>query len=263
MFEKVMAGNETAETVLSVERALVILKRLAETRDEIGVRDMSRELGYSPAVTQKILNTLRVHGFVSQNEKTDRYSLGSAALQLGMAMLSQFNIVRVARPFLESLTEQTGETTFLAIREGVTAIYVDKEVSSNPIRMDAAVGVSRPLNCTAVGKVFLAFDNGDLLTEAANAGVFEKSTPNSIMDVQELKKNIARIRQTGYAIDNREFHTEAICVAAPIFGANGKLIAALTTSGVATRMEGNIQDIAEDVIDKANQISRSIGYTAP
>jgi len=253
--------NENVDTVLSVERALLILKYLAETPEEIGVRDMSRVLGYSPPVTQKIFNTLKVHGFIRQNDKTDRYSLGPTALRVGMAMLSQLSVVRVARPFLDRLTEETGETTFLAIREGLAAIYVDKEVTSNPIRMDAEVGVSRPLNCTAVGKVFLAFDNGDLLTEAAEAGVFTKFTSNSIIDVMELKSIIDRIRETGYAIDYREYHPEAICVAAPIFGANRKVVAAVTTSGVGTRMESRIDQIAEWVIDAAAQISRNLGHS--
>lgn len=262
MFEKTIDKNDSSETILSVERTLLILRRLAETKGAIGVRDMSRELGYSPAVTQKILNTLRVHGYVITNEDTHWYSLGPAALQLGMAMLSQLNVVRIARPFMESLTEKTGETTFLAIREGLRAIYIDKEVSSNQVRMDAEVGGSRPLNCTAVGKIFLAFDDRKLINEAAAAGAFVKSTPNSIIDKVEIEQEITRTLQNGYAVDYREFHLEAICVAAPIFGSNRKPIAALTTSGLASRMEGNIDKIAELVKDIANQISNSMGYNA-
>jgi DNA-binding IclR family transcriptional regulator len=260
MSDNAILEAETVDTVLSVERALLILKRLAELREEIGVRELSRLLGYSPPVTQKILNTLKVHGYVSQNENTDRYALGPAALQIGMAMLSQLNIVRVARPFMERLTEETGETTFLAIREGLWAIYVDKEVSANPIRMDADVGVSRPLNCTAVGKVFLAFNKGDLLSEAAAAGVFTKFTPNSIVDAMELKEELGEVHRLGYAIDQREFHPEAICVAAPIYGVGGKLIGSITTSAVATRVENRIDQIAALVTDAAAQISRNMGH---
>lgn len=260
MDDSILADNEVSETVLSVERALLILKRLADSKEEFGVRDLSRELGYSPAVTQKILNTLRIHGFVRQNDKTERYTLGPTALQVGMAVLSQLDVVRIARPFMEKLTEKTGETTFLAILEDTHAIYIDKEVSANPVRMDAEVGVSRPLNCTAVGKVLLAYGSKEFVSKVAQQGAFIQSTPNSIVNPAQLEKELERVRQIGYAVDNREFHSEAICVASPIFSADGRVLAAITTSGVATRMEQHPAKYADVVKEVAAQISAELGY---
>jgi IclR family acetate operon transcriptional repressor len=260
MTNKNISSPKSVDTILAVDRALLILKKMANSNEEFGVRDLSRELGYSPAVTQKILNTLRVHGFVRQNEKTDRYSLGPTTLHVGMALLSQLDIVQVARPYLEALTAETGETTFLAVLDGTTAIYVDKVVSPNPIRMDAEVGVSRPLNCTAVGKVLIAYDRDLLLSEVIASGAISNPTPNSITDPDELKKEIERVRQEEYAIDNREFHAEAICVAAPIFGPDGRILASVTTSGVATRIEDNLKQVIQSVRDVASQISAEMGY---
>jgi IclR family KDG regulon transcriptional repressor len=253
---------DSTQTILSVERALLILKRLANEGEEIGVRDLSRELGYSPAVTQKILNTLKVHGFVRQSEDTDRYSLGSGALQLGMAVLAQLDVVKVAQPHMESLTKETGETTFLAIQDGTAAVYVDKQVSHNPIHMDAPVGARRPLNCTAVGKVLLAFSEETTLEEALKAKAFTKETQNSITEPEPLKEELSNVRRQGYAVDRQEFHPEAICIAAPIFAPNGQLVATITTSGVAYRLENKIEEVAEIVMGKAANISKELGFSS-
>ncbi|MEJ2708797.1 MAG: IclR family transcriptional regulator [Anaerolineales bacterium] len=251
----------STQTILSVERALLILKHLASSGEEIGVRDLSRGLGYSPAVTQKILNTLKAHSYVRQSEDTERYSLGLGALQLGMAVLARLDVAEVARPYVESLTLDTGETTFLAIRDSSTAIYVDKQVSHNPIHMDAPVGAKRPLNCTAVGKVLLAFSNESVFEKALDAKAFTKETQKSITDPKALREELSKVRKQGYAVDHQEFHPEAICIAAPIFAPNGQIVATITTSGVAYRLQDKIEEVAEIVMDKATRISEELGYS--
>jgi len=255
-----MDTQNTSDTILSIERALVILKRFADRKEEIGVRDLSRELGYSPAVTQKILNTLRVHDFVRQNSKTECYSLGLGVVYLGMAVLAQLDVVTVAKPYVAALTEETQETTFLAIRGGTSAIYVDKEISPLSIRMDAKIGSLRPVNCTAAGKIFLAFSDEDLITEAEKTGTLVKATPNSIVDPEELRKEINKVREQGFAIDNREFLSDAMCIAAPIFNQNGKIVATITTSGPVSRMEDQVNELITLVKEKAARISIELGF---
>jgi IclR family KDG regulon transcriptional repressor len=252
--------NYTAQTILSVERALLILKRLAQSGEEIGVRDLSRELGYSPAVTQKILNTLKAHNFVRQNEKTDRYTLGGAVLQIGMAVLARLDVIHISQPYIKALSAESGETTFLAIREDSSAIYVAKETSSNPVRMDADLGVDRPLNCTAVGKILLGFSESEDIQQLARSGALLQATENSITDPEKLAEELRQVRQQGYAVDMMEFHPEAICVAAPIYSPEGKVVAALTISGVASRMQPDLEYQIALVKEAAGQISAELGY---
>ena len=149
--------TKAADTVLAVERALLLLQYLAEAEVAVGVRDLAHAFGYSPSVTQKLLNSLRRHRFVVQEEQTGRYELGMGVLSVGLAALRRLDVVDVAHPYLEALTVATGETSFLAVLDDLQATYVDKVPSPHPIRMDAAIGSPRPLNCTAVGKVLLAY----------------------------------------------------------------------------------------------------------
>jgi len=250
------------ETVLAIDRALVILKRLASTKEEIGVRELSRDLGYSPAVTQKILNTLKAHDFVHQNVDSGRYSLGFGTVRLGISMLERLDVVRIAYPHMESLTEETEETTFLAIRDQLNAVYISKVTSPNVIRMDADVGSIRPLNCTAVGKVLLAWATEDALSKLIKEDGLVKATEKSIIDPEFLKAQLDTIRNRGFALDEREFHNEGICVAAPIFDQTGEVIASITISGLASRMEGRLTEFASLVKTKAEAISKAMAYVA-
>jgi DNA-binding IclR family transcriptional regulator len=252
--------NDSTDTILAVERAIIILQNLAATKDEKGVRNISRELGYSPAVTQKILNTLRVHGFVQQSEDTQRYRLGLGSLNVGLAVLAQTDVVKVARPYMEELTADTGETTFLAIRDIYRAVYIEIVKSPHPIRMGAEIGAHRPLNCTSVGKILLAWAPSGILSNAEKAGALEKSTKNSIIEIDSLEAELIKVREQGYAVDNEEYYSEALCVAGPIFGPDGKILAAITTSGPSFRMKDKISGFSSLVKTSAAEISLKLGH---
>jgi IclR family KDG regulon transcriptional repressor len=252
--------NDSADTILAVERAIIILQNLAASKDEKGVRDISRELGYSPAVTQKILNTLRIHDFVQQNEDTQRYRLGLGSLNVGLSVLAQTDVVKIARPYMEELTAETGETTFLAIRDVYRAVYIEIVKSPHPIRMDAEIGAHRPLNCTSVGKILLAWAPSGIVSNAEKAGALEKSTKNSIVEVDALEAELINVREQGYALDNEEYNAEAICIAGPIFGQDGKIFAAITTSGPSFRMKDKISVFSNLVKTSAAEISLKLGY---
>jgi DNA-binding IclR family transcriptional regulator len=257
-----MGMNKNSETILAVERALVLLKHLAEADEDVGVRDLGRELGYSPAVTQKLLNTLRAHNFVEQNEQTDRYRLGAGVLQLGLGMMARLDLVNVAQGEMESLTAETGETTFLAIRNDLHAVYVDKVMSPHAIRMDAEIGARRPLNCTAVGKILLAWADGDLVRRLDEEGLLEKRTPYSITSREQLQAELETVRHQGYAIDRQEYVADAMCVAAPIFNRERQLVGSITTSGPSFRIKDRIEEVAALVMAKADKISDALGYRA-
>ncbi len=256
-----MNSNDTEITILAVDRALVILKFLARTKNDIGVRDISRELGYSPAVTQKIFNTFKAHGFVQQNLDTQRYQLGIGALNVGLAVLEQTDLLKVARPMMVELTNNTEETTFLALQDEFRTVYIDRVKSPHPIRMDAEIGAHRPMNCTAVGKILLAFGPHGTVSDAFDSGEFVKSTENSIIDYKMFEMELERVREQGYAIDNEEYNSEAMCIAAPIFGPNGRICAAITTSGPSFRIKHRLSEIISLVKDQAAEISTKLGHS--
>jgi DNA-binding IclR family transcriptional regulator len=247
---------------IAVERALILLRYIMENEDGLSIREVSRQLGFSPATVQKLINALKSQGYVVQDSLTERYHLGPGAVNLGLTALSRLKVRQIARSHLEKLCQESGETVFLAIARGDHVVYVDKVVSDQPIRMDAPLGADRPYNCTAVGKVLLA----DLMEEdiriLAEEGIFEKRTENSIIDVDELLREIGKIQEKGWGVDNREFDMSAQCVAAPIYNYDDEIVAAVTISGPADRIDSKKDALITFVKSTAQNISKELGYTA-
>ena len=245
---------------LAVQRALILLRYTVDHLDGLSVREVSRELGYSPATVQTLITALREQGYVIRDGSTQRYHLGPEAVRLGLTALSRLEVRTAARPHIEALSEETRETVFLAIPRNDHVIYVDKVVSPHPIRMDAPLGINRPYNCTAVGKVLLASMPYARVEQLAADGVFEKRTPHSLAEPDALRAELEQVRAQGWARDNEEFVTGVGCVGAPVRDHQGNTIAALTVSGPAERIGREIDRLIEQVKASAVAVSRELGY---
>lgn len=247
-------------SVIAVQRALGILKYMADSPNGASVRETARALGYNPSVVQKSMQALASQDFATQDPITQHYHLGPAALQVGLAGLAKLELRQVARPHMERLTSTTRETTLLGIRQGDHAIYIDKVVSPNEIRLDPPLGASRAFNCTAVGKVMLAYMPEDEIVALAKAGTFTQATANSVTDLTVLKLEMARVRERGVAIDREEFAQGAMCIAAPVRNYDGVVIAAVNVSGPAPRVLSAENEHIKQVIETAKAISAALGY---
>ncbi len=247
--------------VRSVARALRIVEYLANSQNTAGVREISKHLGYGAGTTQKVLNTLHQHGFVEQDLLTQRYRAGFKLLEIGVARLNQIDVRRIGRPHLEQLTRETGETVFLGLRNGREVVYIDKVEPSQHIRLDAELGSRRPFNATAIGKAHLAYLPDDELARLHAAGAFVRSTPRSITGLAALRREVAKVRKLGYAVDNEEFAIGIRCVAAPIFDHAGRVVAAVTVSGPSNRVLLDVIPVhAEHVRACTARISAALGF---
>ena len=263
MAENTHIISNNTPIVVSVERTLIILNLLAENVEGLGTREISHRLGYSAGSVQKILNTLRVQDFIVKRPDTDQYVFGPAAMRLAHFIMAQTNLWAIARPFMDELAEETGETIFLGTRDGSVCNYVDKIVSKHIIRMDAPLG-SRPLNCTAMGKVLLAFDTDvteDTVVHLAQSGAFESPTERSITDPGEFYHELLQVREMGYAFDLREYNPSAACVAAAILDRTGKPVAAISVTGPAERIEQQQAELGSLVQKVGERLSKSLGFS--
>jgi DNA-binding IclR family transcriptional regulator len=254
---------DTAMTINAVERALIILKQIAFSETGVGVREIARGMGISPSVAQKSIQALVAQGFARQNPETQMYELGSMAIQVGLAGLLRLELRQVARPYLQQLTEATGESSFLGVQQGDGAVYIDKVLSQTELRMDVPLGSWRPLNCTAVGKALLAYLPEGRLMQLAHEGAFRYPTPNSVRDLNMLEEEMTAIRDRGIAVDRGEYVLEAMCLAAPVRNHESEVIASVVVSGPMQRMEPCVEDIARKVKSCGDAISRALGYVAP
>ena len=246
--------------MVGVERALVLLKDIALAPDGAGVRDLARSRGYSPSVVAKSLQALLSQGFVEQDPTTRRYRVGPVTLQVGLASLARLDLRRAARPHLESLAAESGETALLGVRSGDVAIYIDKVLVPTEIRVDAPLGAPRPFNCTAVGKVLLAHLAEGEFSRLAASGAFVAATAHSVIDSTALRLELANIRERGVAMDHEEFIAGVTCVAAPVRNHDAEVVAAVTAAGPIQRVSVVQARIAQQVFACAKSISAALGY---
>jgi len=247
--------------VKSVDRVLHLLEIMAEEKGEMELKDLSKKTHINTTTLYRLLQTLQSRGFVAQNPYTGRYRLGLKLLELGHAVVEQIELRRIALPFLEELTEKTGETANLVVLDEGEAVYIEKVESPASLRMFHRIGKQAPAHATGVGKVLLAALPSEKVTEIIKSKDLCKLTENTITSPENLQKELEKIRKNGFAIDNEECEVGAKCMAAPIRDYTNQVVAAVSISGPSARLsEERLNELVKVVKEAAFKISQEIGY---
>lgn len=248
---------------MTIERALMVLEYLALHEGEHGVRDLARALRFSPSTTFRLLQTLTRMGFASYNPETERYRVGMQLVQLGLAALSTFDLMRLAPQSLRALSNKTGETSFLAIVEDGEVVYLAKEEGRFAIQTWAQLGSRRPVHCTALGKAFLAA----LPVKDAVAILERKGMPQftqaTITDLSRMLEELDAIRQRGYAVDREEVEEGLACIGAVVRDHAGAPVASVSLAGPAGRVLPHEELYGALVVQATQQLSAALGYRSP
>jgi len=248
----------------SLDRSLRILEQLAEAGPSVTVPELSRQLGMNKTTVFRLLQTLMRHHFVEKDREEAKYRLGMRAFEIGMAVMNSMDLRREALPILERLNKATRETVHLTVREGFSAIYIDKLDSPEFIVVQSRIGGRTPLHCTGVGKVLLAHLDEREVKEYVRQGGLKRYTQRTITNPKALRDELERIRRQGYAIDNEEHYEGLACVAAPIFDHQGQVLASFSISGPTTRMHAlRLPELIRLVIEASRDISARFGYGRP
>lgn len=251
-----------AYTVKSLVKALAILECLAEGEQKsYTLTELSRRLHIHVSTVHRLLVNLLRQGFVEQDPATGGYQLGFHVLRMGLRVLGRLDFRRVAQPMLLELNRKTQETVHLAIFQNDHSVSIEKYDSPQPVGLDARLGGMMPLHCTGVGKALLAFQSEAIIRRLSKSPGFARLTTHTITSVTNLKKELALIRREGYSVDNEEAVEGLRCVAAPLFDHTGKVIAAFSVAGPATRMTlERVPEIARLVCETSRLISYQLGY---
>jgi DNA-binding IclR family transcriptional regulator len=243
-------------------KALSILEALAEGEESsYTLTQLSRRLHLHISTVHRLLVNLVRHGFVEEAPGSGGYQLSFKVLRMGLQVLDRLDFRSVAQPFLRELNQQTKETVHLAILQETKAISIDKFEVSQPVGLDARLGGVMPLHCTGVGKTLLAYQSEDLLIQIAHTRGFPRFTPHTITNLANLRKELEQIREQGYALDQEEAVEGMQCVAGPVFDHTGRVIAAFSVAGPATRMTpSRLPEIARLVRATTQQISFRLGF---
>lgn len=251
-----------AYTVKSLVKALRILKYLA-AGDQSGytLTQLSRGVRLHVSTVHRLLANLAREEFVEQEGATGAYRLSFGVLRMGLKVLRRLDFRRVAEPLLRELNQETQETVQLAILRGHRVVPIEKIGSPQPVGLDAPLGGLLPLHSTGVGKAILAYQGDAFLRRLRASSGLERYTPNTITALPPLRKELARVRNEGYAVDNEETVEGLRCVAAPVFDHTGKVIASFSVAGPATRLTpSRLAAIARRVRETSRQISYRLGY---
>jgi len=248
--------------VNSVDRALVILEYLGTQTKEVGVRELGQAIGLSKSSVHRILQTLRARGFVKWNPDNARYSLGMRAFEVGCGILRSMEAHAVAKPYLEQLVANLGETAFLGVLDDADLVVIDKIDGRRSVRMYADIGSRRPLHSTAIGKALLAHLDRAEIDRIIAAKPLTRYTKNTITDPEALRAELDKIRRLGYAEDNEEMEDGLYCVGAPLFNYSGKPVASISIS-VPKIGQQNVQKdrLIKAVVQAAQEISAKLGYS--
>lgn len=235
---------------------------LKDSENEIGISRMAELTGLKVSTVHRIATALVEKGYLSQQGKRGKYTLGLKFLEFGNALKRNMRIRDIALPFLEKLRMVSGESTNLAIPDQNSVVYIDHVDSNQTLRTFTQVGNRAPMYCTGVGKIFLAYMKAEEKSFLSNLS-FTRYTDNTLANFEELEKELAVIKREGASIDNGEMEIGVRCIAAPIRDSNGLVIAAVSISGPYTRLNNKrVEELKPLVVNFGLDISRALGYTA-
>jgi IclR family KDG regulon transcriptional repressor len=258
-----MAKKEKTDYVIqAVYHALDLLEQFRDDVDELGVTELSNRLKLHKNNVFRLLATLESRNYIEQNKVTENYRLGLKTLELGQTFIKQMGLLRQARPVLERLVKECNETTYVAILKEFQIVYLDVVETDMTVRVVPRVGAQLPAYCTAAGKVQIASMSEEELAKFFPSKELKRFTPNTITDREVLKKQLKKIAEQEYAIDNEELDIGVRCIGAPIRDYTRRIVGALSISGPTMRLtdERMEKELIPVVKKAAEEISTKLGY---
>jgi DNA-binding IclR family transcriptional regulator len=243
-----------------VAKTFRVIEVIAEHPDGIQLGELSRKCAGQPKATVfRILHTLKVLGYVEQNEQSGEYRLNAEIRFLGRGE-SRETLKRAARPHLERLRAQFEQTVALAVLDRNQLMYIEILDGLRSIRMNATVNTYAPLHSTSLGKAILSQIPGQDALRILQNRQLAKFTPKTITSLSSLGRHLAEVKSQGYAVDDEETEEGARCVGAPIVGRQGDPIAAISVSGPLSALPfEKVPDMGRELKKACRAISEMLG----
>ena len=244
-------------SVQVIERMFALIDVLASREEAISLKEISEKTGLHPSTTHRILNDLATGRFVDRPE-SGSYRLGMRLLELGNLVKGRLNVRDAALVPMRELHKLIQQPVNLSLRQGDEIIYVERAYSERSgMQVGRAIGGRAPLHLTSTGKLFLAADDPQRVRTYATRTGLPGQTRNSITQLLLLERELAKARQYGIARDNEELELGVRCIAAGVYDDQSKLVAGLSISAPADRLE---EEWLPKLQSTANSISVALGY---
>lgn len=239
----------------SLTRLLGLFDALARSADGLSLADLNVILESPKSSLLNLLRPLVGDGYLIHDG--NRYRLGPAIFRLAANIMSVWNFSKVLHPYLEELAERCHETVYVGVLDRGQGVitYVDVIESSQSVRYAMPVGTTRPLYCTAAGRLLLAHADREWREEYLRKVKIERRTPQTIVGKTELRAELDRVMQQGYSVSVGELMRESAGIAAPIVGSDGKVVAALAIGAPSDRFEEARPVLQEMLLEVARRAS--------
>lgn len=254
--DEAVSNTETREAgAKSLRKMALVLDSFSRCKPTMTIAQLSEATGMPKATVHRIVASLREVGLLDQDGRRQGYRLGLKMFHYGSSVLASLDTSTRAHPHIVKLQQLTGEVIHFHMFDGSQMVCVEHEemIAASRTTLQAA-----PTYCTSVGKAFLAFQDEDLVRRIAAEGL-HAYTPNTITELDDLLKELGRVRTQGYAIDNEEIELGLRCIGAPVRDSAGRVFAAVSVSGPAERMpDGRLAGLAPVVMKTASEISTAL-----
>jgi IclR family KDG regulon transcriptional repressor len=237
-------------------KGITVLEALVAAPEPLGVSELARQLGLTKSNIHRYLQTFTALGYVVGDG--GRYSPTLKIWQQGARVIERLDLRRTVRPIMDRLASATLETVHLGISEGASVIYIDKAEGGHSVRAFSEIGERAPTHCSATGKIFLAFHPTAMRDTLAVS--LRRYTPRTITDPEALVTAIEDVRRTGVAVNSGEWEAAVGGVAAPVWGPNNQIVAAMGLTLPLDRFtDDNAASLIEYVQSAAADASRALG----
>ncbi len=245
--------------VPALDKCFRILDLAARSNSGIGISEAARALGYNKSTVFNIVHTLASLGILA-NSNNGKFMLGPRLYTLGKRASDNFNLVDVAHPWLESVTEKTRLSSFLGVKAGDRVTIIDKVDSPVDIKVSSEVGMRIPLLAGATGKVFLAQMPDEKVVEILGQKELRAYTPRSCTDPAKYFEAVKEAREKGFAVDDEEYIEGIRAIAVPLRTHHTGALSAIWVVGLSSQIkDGDIGKIAELLAEAARNIEERMG----
>ncbi|MFT6933614.1 MAG: IclR family acetate operon transcriptional repressor [Paracoccaceae bacterium] len=251
--------NTAQNTIQSLDRAMMILTQVSVAGGST-LTKLATELDQSPATVYRVLSTLEARDIVEMEPISQTWHVGAGAFRIGSSFLRRTNLVERARPLMQELMIQTGETANLGVRSADQVLFVSQVETHATIRAFFPPGTMSLMHASGIGKALMAQMAKPEIDRLLSAVTLTQFTTKTICDPDALRCELGLIRERGYSIDDEERNEGMRCVAAPVFNALGVAVAGISVSGPTSRVRhSEVDTFAQHVKAAATGLSAALG----
>ena len=262
---RVQADKNYIEVMGKIFAVLEHFVEVGSTRKSVAFADLARAVPFARTTVHRILYSLEKLGYVEKDEFKSHYQLAPKFFELTGPAVHFRRLQSVAKGVMQNLLFRFGETINLGVLEDGQVVYIDVLQSPSALRIAAVPGERNPVHCTSLGKAMLAFLPESEVQSILKHNPMIRRTPKTITQQKHFLEHLAAVRERAVALDMEENVNGVVCVASPIFDQRGKVIAGLSVSGPASRMEPKLAQVQAEIRNSASALTRMLspGALAP